>query len=349
MARILLIEDDASQRFVAAFALKKAGHEVFEAVDGAEGLAAVDQFGPELVVCDVMMPGMTGYEVLGSLRDDVRHATLPFILLTAMADRQHMRQGMVSGADDYLTKPYKPDELCEAVESTLARKQTRHNAFLSTMSDVVDGALEQQKEHLGRQYESRLADEINARWVRKATSGGDLLYPAAVLLLASVPSPAETGSAEALADAVKRSLQSSRDTLYLFGADHVLPYGSDLLAVFAGDESSATTPVELRAVRAAFALAKAAPREQPIAIGLHMGPVNLIAVQDELHGDQGHTVLPGDAIANVAALREFAESARWRVASSPDVPARLGRELATGRAAQTGRGDKAVELTGLTG
>lgn len=346
MAKLLLIEDDASQRFVAAFALKKAGHDVVEAIDGPAGLAAIEQSPPDLVVCDVMMPGMTGYDVLARLREDSRFATLPFILLTAMADRQHMRQGMVSGADDYLTKPYKPDELCQAVESTLARTKTRQDAYLSSMSDAVVGALEQQKEQLGRQYENRLEQELNARWTRKATAGGDLLYPSAVLLLTEVPSPSNTGSTEELAEIVKRNLQAARDTLFLFGADHVLPFGSDLMAVFAGDEASVSTSVELRAAKAAFALAKAAPRERPAAIGLHTGPVTLIAVQDALHGDTGHTLVPGEPINCVAGLRECAKVSGWRVAASPQMAQRLAQEIATGREAQTIRGDEAVELTG---
>jgi CheY-like chemotaxis protein len=347
MATVLVIEDDASQRFVAAFALKKAGHSVSEAADGPAGVQAARELKPDVVVCDLMMPGMTGYEVLGMLRASPDFATLPFILLTAMSDRKHMRQGMVSGADDYLTKPYKPDELCDAVSAVLARRQTQQEAFMSSMSDVVVGAREEQKEQLGRKYESRLEQELNARWTRKASGDGDLFYPVAVMLLADLlGAPAAAGAP--VAETVKRTLQQSRDTLYLFGADHVLPYGSELLAVFSGDEASVTVPVELRAVRAAFALAKAAARDRPAAIALHRGALTLIAVQDELHGGQGHSVVPGDDVARLAALREFALSAGWRVACSPVLASRLSKDAEAGRTAQTLRGDEAVELVRLT-
>jgi CheY-like chemotaxis protein len=117
MASVLLIEDDDAQRFVAAFALKKAGHEVREAADGLAGVAAARELRPDVIVCDVMMPGMTGYEVLAQLRAEPVLATVPVILLTAMSDRKHMRQGMTAGADDYLTKPYRSDELCEAINA----------------------------------------------------------------------------------------------------------------------------------------------------------------------------------------------------------------------------------------
>jgi DNA-binding response OmpR family regulator len=347
MAKILLIEDDAPQRVVAALALRGAGHDVFEAVDGSAGLAAVERDAPDLVVCDVMMPVLSGYDVLASLRQNGRHANLPVILLTAKAERQDVRHGMVSGADDYLTKPYRPAELCQAVEATLARMKVRQDAVRSSMSDVMIGALREQKERLGRQYESRLADELSARWARKATAAGDVLYDTAVLLLTEVPGSAASDSAEAQVDAVRRNLQTARDTLYLFGADHVLPYGGELLAVFADTGAAVGTPVELRAARAAFALSKAAFGQAP-AIGMHIGAVTLIAVRDELHGDQGLAVLPGEAISAVKALRETAQSATWRVAASPALAARLPAEVTTARQAQTAGGGMAIELSGLT-
>ena len=125
MAEVLLIEDDEAQRFIAGFALKKAGHAVREAADGAAGIAAAREAHPDVVVCDVVMPGMTGYEVLARLRGDPALANVPVILLTAMSERQHIRQGMSAGADDYLTKPYRPAELCEAIDAVLARRKPR--------------------------------------------------------------------------------------------------------------------------------------------------------------------------------------------------------------------------------
>jgi CheY-like chemotaxis protein len=125
MADVLLIEDDETQRFIAGFALKKAGHAVREAADGPAGIAAARQAHPDVVVCDVVMPGLTGYDVLAQLRSDPALSTLPVILLSAMSDRQHVREGMNAGADDYLSKPYKPAELCDAIDAVLARRQRR--------------------------------------------------------------------------------------------------------------------------------------------------------------------------------------------------------------------------------
>ena len=153
MAVVLLVEDDEAQRFLAAFALRSAQHEVHEAGDGPEAVAKARELKPDVVVCDVMMPGMTGYEVLTALRSDRQLATTPVVLLTALSDRKHMRQGMTTGADDYLTKPYKPDELCDAVEAALQRHRAQKEAFASTVSEAVEEALEDQKESLAKRYE----------------------------------------------------------------------------------------------------------------------------------------------------------------------------------------------------
>jgi DNA-binding response OmpR family regulator len=344
MANVLLIEDDEAQRFIAAFALKKAGHEVREEVDGQHGVDAVLESRPDVVVCDVMMPGMTGYDVLARLRANPELATVPVILLTAMSDRKHMRQGMTAGADDYLTKPYKPDELCEAVAAVLQRRQVQEEAFRSSLSGAVESALEQQKETLGRQYETLLQRQINARW-SQAHAASDLHYDDAFILLADLVGGGSAPSDADLIERVKQAQQAARDTLYLFGATQVLPYGTKLMGVFS-DQGSRTTPPELRVLRAAIALAKAAPRERPVSVALHQGPVALVALSDGLHGDQGHALVPGDAVNTVAALEEFAAATGWRIVASEAMAQLLREHASTGRNGRTPRGDVAIEITG---
>ncbi|GAB3650211.1 response regulator transcription factor [Ramlibacter alkalitolerans] len=345
MARVLLIEDDVAQRMIASFALRKAGHEVREAPDGEQGLVAARAAPPELVVCDVMMPGISGYEVVAAMRADPVLVNVPVVLLTAMSDRQHMRQGMTAGADDYLTKPYKPAELCEAIQAVLARREAQQKAFIDSMSGMVENALEQQKETLGRQYETRLQREINARWARSMAPGADVRYDHAFVLLADLLGSA-VGAEPELAERLKHAQQTALDTFYLFGANHVLPYGSKVIAVFGG-ESSLTTPVELRAVRAAVALARSAGRERAISLGLHAGPISLVAVNDGLHGDHGQAPVPGDTMNMVTALEETAAASGWRVAVSPAVAGALEERVAFGRRSVTPRGEPAIEVVGL--
>lgn len=343
MANVLIIEDDDAQRFVASFALKKAGYAVREAPDGPQGVAAAKAQRPDVVVCDVMMPGMTGYEVVTQLRNDPALANVPVILLTAMSDRKHMRQGMTAGADDYLTKPYRPDELAEAISAVLARREAQQAAFMSSVSNVVEDALEQQKETLGRQYEDQLVREINARWTR-ANAAGDVSYDEAYVLLADLLGPPPQTATAELAELVKQVQQSARDTLYLFGAKHVLPYGTKLMAVFPADESTLTTPPETRIMRAAAALLKRSAPDRPATLAIHRGPVMLVAVDDGLHGDQGHTVVPGETILAVNAVHDAAASAGWRLAATVDVAKKLGDMAQLGQRRPTSHGDQAVEM-----
>ena len=346
MASVLLIEDDEAQRFVARFALNKAGHDVREASDGVEGLRLAREEPPELIVCDVMMPGVTGYDVLAQLRADPELATVPVILLTAMSDRRHMRQGMTAGADDYLTKPYRPEELCEAITALLARRQVQEEAFRSSLSGFVESALEQQKETLGRHYEGQLQREINKRWTQ-AHGATDLHYARAFLLLADLIGAQPEEGETALADRVKQVQQAARDTLYVFGATQVLPYGPKLMAVFSADGAAVGTPAEVRVLRAAVALAKSVPRERPVQLAIHAGPVALVAMTDGLHGDQGHALVPGEAVNTVASLEETAAAQGWRIAASGSLANDLAVHATLGRKARTRRGDDAVEIVGL--
>lgn len=345
MAQVLLIEDDDAQRFVAAFALRKAGHEVREAADGHKGIVSARAQRPEVIVCDVMMPGLSGYEVLSALRGTPDLADIPFILLTAMSDRQHMRQGMTAGADDYLTKPYRPDELCQAIAAVLARREAQQQAFMNSVSSMVESAVKEAKETLGRRYESKLQQAINARWAR-AKSATDLRYAKAIVLLADLLGGSGDEDEATLAERVRRAQQAARDTLYLFGATHVLPYGSKLMAVLA--EHPVGAPAELRAARAAVALAKSAPREHRATVALHTGALALVAVNDGLHGDQGHALVPGETVNTVDALEELAAAQDWRIAASPALAALLEGQALLGRRGETARGEAAIEFLGLT-
>jgi DNA-binding NarL/FixJ family response regulator len=125
MTELLLIEDDPTMLELLATALEFEGFTVHRAPDGPTGLGLARLHRPDLIVCDVMMPGMDGYTVLATLRSDPALAPVPFIFLTARGEKKDLRLGMVSGADDYLTKPVAIDELLAAIHSRLARHAER--------------------------------------------------------------------------------------------------------------------------------------------------------------------------------------------------------------------------------
>lgn len=118
MAKLLVVDDDATVREVVVDYLRNAGHEVREAVDGAGALDAMRRTSTDLVVLDVMMPGIDGLEVCRRLR---RHSDVPIVLLTALGEEQDRVVGLEIGADDYVTKPFSPRELVLRVDSILRR------------------------------------------------------------------------------------------------------------------------------------------------------------------------------------------------------------------------------------
>ena len=118
MAKVLVVDDDSTVREVVVDYLRNAGHDVHEASDGAGALEAVQQVATDLVVLDVMMPGIDGLEVCRRLR---QHSDVPVVLLTALGSEQDRVVGLEIGADDYVTKPFSPRELVLRVDSILRR------------------------------------------------------------------------------------------------------------------------------------------------------------------------------------------------------------------------------------
>ena len=121
MNKILLIADDTALRENTAELLELSDYEVVTAPDGRAGLEAARREHPDLIVCDIMMPEMDGYQVLGELASSSETQHIPFIFLSAKTEHKEIRKGMDMGADDYLTKPFEEDELISAIESRLAK------------------------------------------------------------------------------------------------------------------------------------------------------------------------------------------------------------------------------------
>lgn len=123
MKKILLIEDDPDIRRNLGLILKLEGFAVVSAVDGREGVRLAEDERPDLIVCDVMMPGLDGHGVIEALRARPLLAATPFLFLTARGARADVRTGMDLGADDYLVKPVGAEELLGAIRTRLARHQ----------------------------------------------------------------------------------------------------------------------------------------------------------------------------------------------------------------------------------
>ena len=136
MAHILLIEDTAALREETAEILRFEGHEVTLAEHGGVGIARAQERAPDLVISDLMMPEVDGYETLAAFRADPRLATIPFVCLTARSERHAMRRAMELGADDFLSKPFSAAELMAAVDAGLAKRARAQSDVDDHLADL---------------------------------------------------------------------------------------------------------------------------------------------------------------------------------------------------------------------
>jgi DNA-binding response OmpR family regulator len=121
LARVLVIDDEAPIRLLCRVNLEAAGMEVLEAQDGPSGLAAARAERPDVILLDVMMPGMDGWQVLEALLDDEGTQEIPIIFLTARAELRDQARGLELGGVDYVTKPFNPIDLAPLIDALVER------------------------------------------------------------------------------------------------------------------------------------------------------------------------------------------------------------------------------------
>jgi len=128
MKTILIIEDDAGLRENLRDVLRLEGFAVHEAADGLAGITVATELRPDLIVCDIAMPGADGHQVLTALKANPATAGIPFVFLTARSDHVDIRRGMNLGADDYLGKPVELDDFLGAVRARIQRAAEHRDA-----------------------------------------------------------------------------------------------------------------------------------------------------------------------------------------------------------------------------
>jgi diguanylate cyclase (GGDEF)-like protein len=138
MKTILVIEDERSIRDNLLKILSYSGFRAIAAENGLDGVYIAKTHVPDLIVCDILMPELDGYGVLTELLKDPGTAKIPFIFLSAKADRSDTRVGMNLGADDYLTKPFSSDELIEAVSARLEKQAAIVQPYLNDMEQAAE-------------------------------------------------------------------------------------------------------------------------------------------------------------------------------------------------------------------
>jgi DNA-binding response OmpR family regulator len=120
-ATVLVADDDADVLALVTRRLQRAGYQVITAGDGAEALQLARDNLPDVAVLDIMMPKLSGYDVTERLREDPATERMPIILLTARVQEADVDRGFAAGADDYIRKPFSPQELCVRVDAILGR------------------------------------------------------------------------------------------------------------------------------------------------------------------------------------------------------------------------------------
>ena len=121
MAKILIAEDERDIRDLVAFTLRFAGYEVFAAANGEEAVEMAPKVNPDLILMDVRMPRMTGYEACKVMKGNPDLKDIPVVFLTARGQETEIQQGLDAGAEEYLLKPFAPDQLTTRVKAILAK------------------------------------------------------------------------------------------------------------------------------------------------------------------------------------------------------------------------------------
>ena len=324
MARVLAVDDDLTVLTLIRRFLKLAGHEVLIARDGEEALVQIRATRPDVVVCDVNMPGKSGFEVLEAIRADPDFAGQPFVLLTSEDDRDSIRRGMRLGADDFLSKPAQSDELIESIARVLDKKRRLSSLVAST-------ALSSSGE-MRAHYASALAQGGGAAAVSAAEP--DASVPAgqsgvrAILACGIRDFGALSGRlpSDELSALLDDYLQMTIQSILAHGGQIVKLMGDNVIAVFghgSGDDNQTAAVAMIRAgldilqARAAslddtLPPSLMAPAFE-IAVGVHSGMVTLAGAPG---GVQGSLSITGEGVDVACLLRDRAPKLGWSITAS---------------------------------
>ena len=121
MAKILIAEDERDIRDLVAFTLRFAGHQVVAAINGEEAIQLASTERPDLILMDVRMPRMTGYDACRAMKANPRLQPIPVVFLSAKGQENEIQTGLDAGAEEYLLKPFAPDQLTDRVKAILAK------------------------------------------------------------------------------------------------------------------------------------------------------------------------------------------------------------------------------------
>ncbi len=154
--KILIIEDDNPVRDGIVILLEKKGFNALSAENGEEGLSLISEFMPDLIISDIMMPGMNGFTLKKFLEEKEEFSSIPFIFLSAKADFKDVRRGMELGADDYIIKPFNANDLLRAIDIRLKKSNIHFH----------QNSIKKEEEKLGEESTIFVDIEDNPRFIK---------------------------------------------------------------------------------------------------------------------------------------------------------------------------------------
>ena len=340
MATVLVVEDDDAIRTNVIRLLKLEGYEIVAAENGRAGLEQARRFKPDVVISDVSMPEMDGFELLEAIRADKLLASTSVMLLTALDDRASMRRGMTSGADDYLAKPFTRVELLDALEGLLKKKVR--------IDETVEAAVRSREDHLRRAFTQSLggttvADKFGLEPPLGAVP--DTMFEATVLFsdIRNFTSLAERLNSTEVAELLTQYFEHVCEPVLKNGGRHLKFIGDGLMSVFAETLSGGSPlPAPRRAISAALGMALAthefrawmdkrfASRGLPpfaIGVGLHSGEVTICRL-GTIHNKE--TTPIGDTVNVAARLENASKELGWTVVASSVCLQGAGEGIQTG-------------------
>jgi signal transduction histidine kinase len=185
MSKILIVDDDASARETMVALLEKEHYQLELAQDGFQALQMLETLQPDLILLDVMMPGMDGFKVCRRIRSTPQLAEVPIILLTALDDRDSLLQGIESGADDFLHKPVDRQELVARVRTITRLNRYRtlmeQRENLKEMAERLIAAQEQERLRISRELHDDLGQALTTHMLALRNFQDDLSLPVAEL------------------------------------------------------------------------------------------------------------------------------------------------------------------------
>ncbi|MES2633325.1 MAG: protein kinase [Pseudomonadota bacterium] len=340
MATVLIVEDDDAIRNNIIRLLKLEGYEIVSAGNGRLGLEQARRHKPDLVISDVSMPEMDGFELLEAIRADAFLAQTSVMLLTALDDRASMRRGMTAGADDYLAKPFTRIELLDALQGLMKKRER--------IEESIESAVKAREAHLRQAFSDSLGGRVVPdKFGLEPPLGAipDTMFEATVLFsdIRNFTSLAERLSSTEVAELLTEYFERVCDPVLKNGGKHLKFIGDGLMAIFA-ESLSQESPLSAarRGISAALGMVLATHefrawvdtrfpgRGLPpfaIGIGLHAGEVTIC----RLGTIQNKETTPiGDTVNVAARLEASSKELGWTVVASSAVMEAAGEGIQTG-------------------